>query len=314
MLNQLKRSFAACLLVAAVCLSAAPLQAQGRGNDKDKKDAPGKAQSDKGHDKGPPAKAQDRGNDKAKSHEWKKEEHSSSKSQSAKADKSDDKGNRNWKRSFSSGDARPSLREYVQSRRGGDRIAAGALTRAYARGLRDDDVVIVRSGDAVRLTNRNGLVLLDMTEERARNLGRWDVRPVDDRDNDSAPAFCRSGAGHPNWGRQWCIDKGFGLGNNRDLRWGRTDRLDNVIFQRVDTGDLARDALLGVLGNVVFDRLALHAVTLGYAEPLAGTWLPLEPTGPRVLQLTSGGYPVAEIVDANRDNRADVLVVALKPW
>ena len=28
------------------------------------------------------------------------------------------------------------------------------------------------------------------------------------------PAFCRSGAGHPVHGRQWCRDKGFGLGND----------------------------------------------------------------------------------------------------
>src|SRR3569832_970707 len=28
-----------------------------------------------------------------------------------------------------------------------------------------------------------------------------------------APAVCRSGAGHPVYGRSWCVEKGFGLGN-----------------------------------------------------------------------------------------------------
>jgi hypothetical protein len=26
------------------------------------------------------------------------------------------------------------------------------------------------------------------------------------------PAFCRTGEGHPVFGRRWCIEKGFGLG------------------------------------------------------------------------------------------------------
>lgn len=30
----------------------------------------------------------------------------------------------------------------------------------------------------------------------------------------NGPPFCRSGAGHPKHGKQWCIDKGWGLGND----------------------------------------------------------------------------------------------------
>jgi hypothetical protein len=30
--------------------------------------------------------------------------------------------------------------------------------------------------------------------------------------NDAGPSFCRSGAGHPVWGLQWCLDKGYGIG------------------------------------------------------------------------------------------------------
>jgi hypothetical protein len=52
---------------------------------------------------------------------------------------------------------------------------------------------------------------------------------------------------------------------------------------------------------------------MGYTDPLTGVWLG-EATGPRVLRITSGSIPIAEIVDDNRDNQADVLVVALKPW
>jgi hypothetical protein len=63
----------------------------------------------------------------------------------------------------------------------------------------------------------------------------------------------------------------------------------------------------------VFDRLGLHAITLGYTDPLTGVWLG-EETGPRVLRITSGSIPIAEIVDDDRDSRADVLVVALRPW
>ena len=47
---------------------------------------------------------------------------------------------------------------------------------------------------------------------------------VEQRDN--GPAFCRTGAGHPVHGRQWCRDKGYGLGNERADRRERDDRYD----------------------------------------------------------------------------------------
>ena len=107
------------------------------------------------------------------------------------------------------------------------------------------------------------------------------------------------------------MDKGFGLGG--DLRWGITNDVNDILFRRVDSGTLARSVLMDVLGNVVFDRLGLHAITMGYTDPLTGEWLG-EDTGPRVLRISSGSMPIAEIVDDNRDDRADVLVVALRPW
>jgi hypothetical protein len=199
------------------------------------------------------------------------------------------------------------------SNRAPDRVAAGAVARGLARGLRDDDIVITPSGNRVRVLNRSGVVLVDLDGDRARNLGGWRVRPDDRELRGDAPSFCRSGEGHPNWGRQWCIDKGFGLGRRGDVRWGITNDVDDILFRHVDSGTLARSVLMDVLGDVVFDRLGLHAITLGYADPLTGVWLGQD-TGPRVLQVTSGSIPIAEIVDNNRDNRADVLLVALRPW
>lgn len=222
-----------------------------------------------------------------------------------------------FRHKISTRDIQPNLRSYVTSRRAPERVAAGAVVYAFARGVDRDNLIIDNSNNRVRVKNRGGDILIDLDEDRARNLGAWDVRPYRDDDVKSgAPAFCRSGAGHPVWGRQWCVDKGFGLGRSNDVRWGRTtSTIGDIIFgQRiVDQETLLRDALIATVGNVVLDRLGLHALTMGYTEPLTGTWV-AQPTGPRVLMLSSGTYPVAEVVDTNRDNRADLMLVALRPW
>jgi hypothetical protein len=72
-------------------------------------------------------------------------------------------------------------------------------------------------------------------------------------------------------------------------------------------------ALQNLLGTSAFNRLALHAVTLGLVDPLVGRFIG-EPTGPQYLVVNSGRYPVAELYDANRDNRWDDLLVALRSW
>lgn len=79
------------------------------------------------------------------------------------------------------------------------------------------------------------------------------------------------------------------------------------------TGKVTRDALLNLLGEAAFNRLALHALTLGYTDPLTGRWQS-DATGPTVLLVNSGRYPVAEFVDGNRDQRPDPMLVTLKPW
>lgn len=166
----------------------------------------------------------------------------------------------------------------------------------------------------MRLANRKGQRLVYLDDESARNLGRWNVDVIDEDLRGGAPSFCRSGAGHPVWGRQWCLDKGFGLGSYQDFRWGRTTDLGDVVFSRGSLRDrLIGSALESALGTRTFNRLALHAVTLGLVEPLTGTWY-AEPAGPQLMMVNSGALPVAELVDVNRDYRADNMLVALRPW
>lgn len=221
-----------------------------------------------------------------------------------------------FKRDVVVADLRPSVRRLFEMDRAPARAAVGAVARAHLRGVDDDALVITPVDDRVRILNRAGLVLVDLDDERARNLGRWDVVPIDDDVGDGAPAFCRSGEGHPVFGRQWCIDKRFGLGESNGFRWGRTDRITDVAFlQPVTSGSVSRDALLSLLGPVAFDRLALHAITLGLSDPLVGRWMvSQEPGAPRVLLVSSGRLPVAEIVDIDQDNRGDMMVVALRDW
>lgn len=211
------------------------------------------------------------------------------------------------------GDIAPPARVFVASPRPGERLVGKAVALAFARGVPDNALVIVPTGPRYVVRNLDGVVLLDLDEQRALNPGYWKVVTVDDRVKDGAPSFCRSGAGHPVWGRQWCVDKGFGLGSDRDFRWARTVNPNDVVFLNTGTGSLTRDVLASVLGPIVLDRLGLHALTLGYTDPLTGQWLG-QGSSPRVLFVTSGGRPVAELVDTNGDNRADNMLVALRPW
>lgn len=206
-----------------------------------------------------------------------------------------------------------SVRRYATSRRAQDVMVAAAVAHAFARG-RGDDFRIDQDGNGMRLRNRNGDRLLYLDDESARDLGRWRVGVIGDDVREGSPAFCRSGEGHPVWGRQWCLDKGFGLGTYEDYRWGRTSDIGDIVFAPASIGgSLIGDALANVLGRTAFNRLALHAVTLGLVQPLVGRWVN-DANGPQMLMVNSGTVPVAEFVDANRDNRADNLLVALRSW
>ena len=208
---------------------------------------------------------------------------------------------------------RPSMQRYVVSTRPAELVTGGALAYALARGISENALVITPSSRDVWIRNRAGAPLLVLDDDRARNLGAWQTSPVVERVKEGAPSFCRSGEGHPVWGRQWCLQKGFGLGDASDYQWAAARDIGDVVFTRPVVGTLSRDALYNLLGQVAFDRLALHALTLGYAEPLTGAWR-TEPGNPGLLVVNSGRWPVAEFVDQNGDQRPDLMLVALKPW
>jgi hypothetical protein len=203
----------------------------------------------------------------------------------------------------------PETRRLATSSRRDERLVAGAVAHAIVRGLAPSSLVVRSSDDRVAVLNRKNEVLLDLDPRSARELGSWEVRRLgDERPHAGSPAFCASGAGHPVWGREWCIDKGFGLGGGSVL-WSR-GTVDDVIFRR--RGDRDRvdgGSLLDVLGGIVFDRLALHALALGFDEPIQGLWV-AEPGGPRLLRVYSGERPVAELMDADRDDRVEIIYVA----
>jgi hypothetical protein len=228
-------------------------------------------------------------------------------------------------------------------RRGGPAPSVEAYNRGLAervvrvRAERHDGapaVQVRRQGGDLRLVRTDGRVLFTVREETADRLGYWravvvppvgafaaapDRRRGEDRypvlsgdpPRNGAPAFCRSGEGHPVWGRNWCLDKGFGLGDGR-RSWAVTRPIEDIIFGRPDTRRryVEQDDLSRLLGEVALGRLAFQAVALGANEPLRGTWIG-EPRGPVTLRVVSGGVPVAELVDYDRNGRVDTIVFNL---
>ncbi len=153
----------------------------------------------------------------------------------------------------------------------------------------------------------------DDDSDRRRDDDWWENRRDRDRDwviarrgNDRGPAFCRSGAGHPVYGRYWCVQRGYGLG--RDSRWDRV-RWDGVIFRRDPryNRDLGRDVLIDILGSGVYGRLDARRRYFGISRPLVGRWMISE--GRPVLVVSAGGMPLAELVDFNHDRRVDLILV-----
>ncbi|HEU4560814.1 MAG TPA: hypothetical protein VFS20_23380 [Longimicrobium sp.] len=189
------------------------------------------------------------------------------------------------------------------------RILSGATAIGRRHGLAANAVNVRTENGRVRLLNRRGDLLMDMAADRYDDIGAWRLRRMGYQQvRGNAPAFCRSGDGHPVWGREWCLNKGFGLGSRSGTLWSR-GTIDDVIFRRFDYGTrLDRGGLLGVLGDLVLGRLALQALTLGYDQPLMGVWV-AEPQSPRLLRVYSGSYPVAEFVDTNYDSRPEILYV-----
>lgn len=242
----------------------------------------------------------------------------------------------------------PEGRPGNRARRGGPAPDRAAFNRdlvdraVRVRGARHDNarrVDVRREGGQLRVVRNDGRLLFALDQDRADEIGYWRVgrlpwvsqarpgdRDRDDRDRRSggsifpddprtgssagAPSFCRSGEGHPVWGRAWCADKGFGLGDS-DRVWGWSRDIEDVVLRRPDRDrSLDRGGLADVLGDIVFGRIALQSLVLGADEPLTGSWLG-QRDGPRVLRVQAGDVPVAELVDSDRDDEIDVILFNL---
>ena len=189
----------------------------------------------------------------------------------------------------------------------GASLAIGAATAndAAAQTARDR-AEAARRGEPVR---RGDVVVRDGRD----NDRRWDDRDTD-RDSDrryskgkkNGPKFCQNGQGHPVHGREWCRQKGY------DTGYGVYDRVDwdDVYMRRgrYDTRrELGRGVLEEILGRTVYGRFERQRSRLGYNQPLYGRWVDSN-TG-SVLRLLSGSQPIAQIIDRNRDGRADVVLL-----
>jgi len=121
------------------------------------------------------------------------------------------------------------------------------------------------------------------------------------------PAFCASGAGHPVYGRAWCVNKGFAIGRSdwRRVDYGRFElKGRHHSNERID-----RSGLVLVLGAGVFGRFEAHRSQLGIGAELSGRWL-VPDDGPAVLQVYAGDVAMGEIVDDNRDGKVDSVLLA----
>lgn len=124
--------------------------------------------------------------------------------------------------------------------------------------------------------------------------------------NGKGPKFCRNGQGHPVYGMAWCRQKGFGSSRGvlSNVGWG------DVILRRPrydSQGDLRYSILQQVLGRTVLGRFNDQRSRLGIDAPLYGRWL--ETSNGSVLDLIAGGIQIGQILDRNRDGRADVVLM-----
>jgi hypothetical protein len=153
---------------------------------------------------------------------------------------------------------------------------------------------------------------------RDRDRDKWSDRDDrrDDCDDDryrygdgrdkhgNGPPFCRSGQGHPVHGRAWCRQKGWENASLRNVGWG------DVILRRPRYGtqsDLGRSILWEILGGNVYSRFDSQRSRLGLSSSLVGRWQ--DTSAGSLLNLYSSGIQVAQILDRNRDGRADLVLL-----
>lgn len=89
------------------------------------------------------------------------------------------------------------------------------------RGDRDDRrgrIVIRDDRDDRRIgRDRDGRIVLRDEDGRIIVIGRGGIDERFRVSRGGGPKFCRTGAGHPVFGRRWCLEKGFGLGDRDDV-------------------------------------------------------------------------------------------------
>jgi hypothetical protein len=127
------------------------------------------------------------------------------------------------------------------------------------------------------------------------------------REQPGSPSFCRSGAGHPVYGRDWCWARGFRLGEKWTRNRGGSARLQPPSGSPIDQGVLSQ-----MLDASLLTRLQTLRTTLGLTAALNGSWTETT-VGGRLLTVRSGSMLIAEISDHNRDGRADALWLRALP-
>ena len=192
-------------------------------------------------------------------------------------------------------------------------LALGLAAPAEAQRRADRDDRRERQ-DEHRYGDRQGY---DGARKGRSDDGRVSTRRDSDRNTRNArnergngPSFCRSGAGHPNFGWQWCRDRGWDRSGTRAVRWEQRS-WEDVIF-RLPRGDrrqtLDQRGLADVLGDVVFGRIDTRRRALGSPSDFEGRWATAGSS--RELWITAGGIPIARLVDRNGDRRVDAVWTA----
>ena len=117
------------------------------------------------------------------------------------------------------------------------------------------------------------------------------------------PKFCRNGNGHPVHGREWCVYKGFGLGNDLGV-WERRGCLVDIMLPspRRRNNDLGGSVLDDILGDVILGRLNTQARRMNADGPLFGRM-----NNDSELRIFAGSTPIARFVDTDGDRRADAV-------
>ena len=120
------------------------------------------------------------------------------------------------------------------------------------------------------------------------------------------PAFCRSGAGHPVHGWQWCVDRSYKMG------WSSA-ALSGAEFRGTDKArrgdELDSGSIEDILGREMAKQIQGVARDLGLDGVINGRWADTDDGGALVLQLRAGSAPLAELTDKNGDGKVDAALV-----